>query len=736
MSRTTTRRFRSYLVVLLCFSLGMPPQAICTPLQQTTVTASAVNVHCGDYRMPPGDSAYLDIQRFAPQKTTRDWFEVAYRNGYALWRVDFANVLLDWFHNENRQAQKTTDTPLVEVTLNFEMFQALYRLTARLRSDFESLGIKVSPDSKNGTKQVGVILGPNRVLRFHEGNMVIPGVAAAEPEAKAESVWLLGGSQGSRGPEIPAECVAALARNVTFNVTDRPLREVLEGLLRTAGLTATVDSGVQGNVTLYIAEKPLREVIEHLCKQHSLTWEFAGSFLMIQPAGNDQMKTLMVRLNDARAQDLSQILNQVKSPQASVMVDRNSNTLVIKENPDRIAQLKTVVEAFTRMNARDRVVTRLITLHHADATKIRTMLQHMLTPEAGHMEVDSRTNTLIVTEHESVLAKMLEITDRLDTAQKTSRIIPCQYVPAEDLKSTLNASLKEVLGVTSDSFLIESDKTTNSLIVTASPINLEKIEDFINQLDVRTRQVMIEARIVQVNLSRDENMGVNWNRLLEKGAEDIENSINLKNFAPVGDDNIGGLTYKVGTLSTDQLRVVLQALQRKDDSKVIANPTIVTTNRKKAFVNVETTIPVKRETVVATNTGPVTSITYDKQNVSVRLEVTPAINPDGYVAMEVNPKVQGLAGSVDNSQPIVSTKETNTNVIIRDGQTIVIAGLIEESTSHNQTNIPILGQVPLLKPFFRNRSTERRKTETIIFITPHIIDGSHIAEKGSHTAEM
>jgi general secretion pathway protein D len=186
----------------------------------------------------------------------------------------------------------------------------------------------------------------------------------------------------------------------------------------------------------------------------------------------------------------------------------------------------------------------------------------------------------------------------------------------------------------------------------------------------------------------------------------------------------------MGSLTTDQLRMVMQALRVRDNSKVVSCPTIVTLNRKAASVGVDTSYPVRRETVVTTNTGPVTSVSYDKTNVKVSLDVTPAINPDGYITMEVNPQVQSVVGRVDNTQPIVSTKESKTNIIVRNGHTIVIAGLIEETRSLGNTEVPIIHRVPLIGKLFQSSAESRTRSETIIFITPRIVDGG-VPTKGT-----
>jgi type II secretory pathway component GspD/PulD (secretin) len=731
------RNILLYLLILILASCPSYGQARAAAPAGGEKLAVAKDSAVDDFKMPPGDSAYLEIQEFAESRERAEWFNLAYQKGHALWKVDFAQTLIKYFKDENKYSQKQKHEALTELWLPDDKYAKLSNLVAKLAHEFEGLAVRVS--ERKAENQISVILNNNKLLRFIKGRpadgthstfySIGQGSASAAPGSNGNNpMWIYSSAKdrAAKNIDLEPEIAKKLAEPISFNVTNRPINEVLEGFLRSAELNCTVSPEVSGNITLYIKDSTVKNVLDTIAANYNLSYTVTAEMIEIKRSDSANMETLIVKLNKSRAQEVNNLLINAKSPAGNIIVDKKSNTLIIKDTPAALETIKKMIETLEKLNGMDQTATRLIALNYADAAKLKTMLTQSLTPEIGAMEVDSRTNTLIITDLESNINKLHAIIKKLDSSRSTSKIIQCKYVSSEDLKTTLNSSLKTVLGSNSETFLIESDKTTNSLLITASAINLEKIESFISELDVRTKQVLIEARIVQVNLARDESMGVNWNRLMQNNAN-AENSFGFKTFAPIGDDGIGGITYKVGTLSTDQLRLVMQSLQKKDNSKVIASPTIVTTNRKKAYVNVETTYPVRRETVVTTTTGPVTSVTYEKQNVSVRLEVTPAINPDGFVALEVNPKVQGLAGKVDNSQPIVSTKETLTNVVVKNGHTIVIAGLIEEENSNSKTNVPFLGNLPFVSHLFKNQSNTTRKNETIIFITPRIVE-SGIAE--------
>jgi type IV pilus assembly protein PilQ len=332
--------------------------------------------------------------------------------------------------------------------------------------------------------------------------------------------------------------------------------------------------------------------------------------------------------------------------------------------------------------------------------------------------------------------------------------------------ATLKDSLKKVL--TADGS-IEADSRSNSLIVTDTLAVINKIESMIPTLDEITPQVLIEAKLIETSLNKTEKLGIDWTTTMTaKGAKipitapfNAENIIGekfTKDFIPVGkpadagdtapgDFPIAGQTpplaglvnsfpyalkgdYTFGTLDFSAFQTVLDFIKERQNTKLIANPRIVTLNNQKATINVGRVLSLplyeRNET-----TGNMEITGWEKQNVGVSLEVTPQISPDGHIKLKLKPDVSSLIGYAStrsgvNEGPITSTRTVETEVLIKDGQTVVIGGLVKEEELVKVKKIPILGDIPIIGLAFTRKEVSStanptEKTDLLIFVTAKII---------------
>ena len=328
--------------------------------------------------------------------------------------------------------------------------------------------------------------------------------------------------------------------------------------------------------------------------------------------------------------------------------------------------------------------------------------------------------------------------ENLETETLATRLFALNYAKASDVIE----SLKDMLSVRGK---IKSDKRTNLLIITDVSANLNKIEDVIKELDSMTPQVAIESKVIETNLTKDEKLGIRWSDFLQFSAVSAtkEHTFPFKNdsrggdYTAVFDPTDAGVipgtnmpyadsgSFKFGTLSAGNLNIVLNMLQSRSKASVVANPTVTTLNNQTASIKIITKFPVAQYQV-STQTGTLTVSGYAYQEYGTILKVTPTVNKDGYITLEVHPQVSRESGTTafqGSTLPIVSSQETDTNVMVKDGETMVIAGLVKEDTVDTRTKVPILGDIPLIGwVLFRDRHSEvKEKRDLVIFITPHII---------------
>jgi len=257
---------------------------------------------------------------------------------------------------------------------------------------------------------------------------------------------------------------------------------------------------------------------------------------------------------------------------------------------------------------------------------------------------------------------------------------------------------------------VMADANTNSLIVVTLPSNMRIIRPIIEQIDKIAPQVMIETVIVEANLDKTTKLGVEWNFLKGRG-------IGSTNYTlQTAKDPLEGLKY---TLSGSDYKVFLNALQTDTRFKVLSTPRIFTSNNVKAEINVSQQVPYITAQQSTATTGLISN--YDFKNVGVVLTVTPRITAAGEVSMEVVQSADDLQGFTTYNAPIINHRQASTTASVKDGETIVVGGIIRKTTNLTENKIPLLGDIPLLGHLFKSTSRTNGQTELMVLLTPHIV---------------
>jgi len=259
---------------------------------------------------------------------------------------------------------------------------------------------------------------------------------------------------------------------------------------------------------------------------------------------------------------------------------------------------------------------------------------------------------------------------------------------------------------------IGGEAAGNDLImVTDVPTNFELIERIIRTLDQENAQINISIKFIETTLKQDEAMGINWSLRADTSLSFGIGEVVSKS----------GASVNLATLTPMTFAAMLQVLSEDAGTTLLQEPQVTTFNNSPATITVGTTIPV----LVPQQEGSMFGAqpyTYQDQNVNVSLSVLPRINENELISMNINAAVQAITGYVGAEQrPIVSNRTTTTNVMVRNGETLLIGGLIFDQDDLTVGKFPILGDLPFIRKFFRTNSKKKSQNELLIFITPTII---------------
>lgn len=316
------------------------------------------------------------------------------------------------------------------------------------------------------------------------------------------------------------------------------------------------------------------------------------------------------------------------------------------------------------------------------------------------------------------------------------RVVTLKYAKAEDMAKVLN-DIKSTRGK------VQVDTRSNTLVLSDTAPNLAKILPVVEALDAQTTQVMIEAKFVETQRNPKKDVGINWSGTLGshpisiggKGAATPSGGGGSSSTATTGPFTMGNAAGMVGSwlgssaavLDVGEMKVVLSYLNNDKDTELLANPRVVTTDNSKAKINITQQYPIPQFTF-SEQTASFQLNGFQYKDIGITLAVTPRINRDNFVTLEVAPEVSDSSKSKTFASesatfdiPIVETRNVTTTVLIKSGNTLAMGGLMREDNTESYTKVPLMGDIPLFGPLFRSKSLEKIKRNLLIFLTPTVL---------------
>ncbi len=385
---------------------------------------------------------------------------------------------------------------------------------------------------------------------------------------------------------------------------------------------------------------------------------------------------------------------------------------------------------------RDERETRTFKFKYANPQAMNTVLQTMKST-SGRIALDERTSTVIVTDMPEVLDEIEEAVNSFDEPLVT-KVFTLQFAKVADLETQLKDFLTATTG------LLKIDKRTNQVSITDRKENVDQVAKIIKAFDVRPLQVLIDAKVVEVQLFDAYRFGVNWNYVASRlgDAKMFNAAPNFSVSAPSSTLGGGSLsTFTIGEEGGENdptsFQSVISILQNIGKTNILSSPRLLVLNNEEAKLAVATRQPFVSQTVSQSQSTSTTADQVQFIDVGVTLSVVPTISEDRSVVLKVKPEVstagdplqlQGAASGSDATfvrtvVPVVTTQTLETTVVARDGATVVIGGLMQDRHGKTRKKIPFLGDIPWVGAAFRTESNDFNKTELVVFLTPRIVDG-------------
>ena len=385
------------------------------------------------------------------------------------------------------------------------------------------------------------------------------------------------------------------------------------------------------------------------------------------------------------------------------------------------------------------VFTRIFTIQHTNAADLEQMVTRLLS-ERGKLELDPRTNAIIITD---TLAKLTEIENmlpKIDVKETSLEITSRPVTEVFYLNYADAGSIEEAITMISENAKISkysrsaasqagaanggaSAGRLDMMIITDTLNNLDRIRELIDKLDVAPIQVTIDAHIYEIDKQKETQYGVDWRKVIPVDGTSATNLFDATLSTMGSSESAGGTgVFRFGSLSANQFQVILSTLNTNSFAKVLSNPVITTLNNRTANISVGQQISYISASNVSEN-GTVTS-TVSQADANIVLNVTPSVTGNDEVFMDIKPSIKNVLGYTElggNQTPNLTQRTAETQVICKDNHTIVIGGMMKTDKTENVTKVPFFSELPGVGKLFRRKTSKEITTELIIFITPHIV---------------
>jgi type IV pilus assembly protein PilQ len=297
----------------------------------------------------------------------------------------------------------------------------------------------------------------------------------------------------------------------------------------------------------------------------------------------------------------------------------------------------------------------------------------------------------------------------------TTQIITLDFADVEDIKGSLESML-------SSRGAIQINARTNSLIITDIPDRVKLIKEIAENLDLRTPQVMIEALMADVKLTDQDSFGIDWTFTPNKREKEYSFTQSLQ----LAGSTAGSIIFNKTLLEKIDITSLLEFWRENKRVNILANPRVMTLDNMTATIELTEQIPYS--STQQTEQGSYTSTQF--KEAGIKLYVTPQITKkENYISMNIKVEQSFRSGWTDDNQPIIDSRSAETNLMVRDGETIVIGGLRKKEDTVTIDKVPILGDIPLLGALFRKSIKDVTDIDLVIFVTPTIVEEPRFTKK-------
>ncbi|TFG93581.1 MAG: type II secretion system protein GspD [Syntrophobacterales bacterium] len=584
----------------------------------------------------------------------------------------------------------------------------------------------------------------------------------------------------------PANTKPSADRYITIDFDNVAIEVFIKFISELTGKNFVIDKAVKGTVTVVSPQKiSVREaykVFESVMEVHGYSAIPSGNIIKIISSRDaktqnietrlkqeaispeDRVVTQIISLNYANPDELQKVLTPLISKSSIILSYPPTGMLVVTDLLSNIKRLLKIVGALDTEGIEEQIS--VIPLERASAVNVAKSLGQIFQKPTSQKKgtaasdiqivADERTNTVITLASENDTSRIRLLIQLLDKdvprGEERLRVYRLENADAEELaKVLMNLPSQDKKDETkgkapplSKDINIIPDKATNTLIITAERDDYNVLEGVIKQLDIPRPMVYIEALIMEVNVGKGLNLGVEWmaGDSFDGGSKYYGGGFRGKNILPTVNPTTGATSFpeglslgvfsetiNIGVIAFPNLGAIIQAYQKDDDVHLLSTPQILTLDNEEAEIYIGENVPY--QTRAETSNTNMDYSSYEYKDVGITLRITTQISQGRFVRLDIFQEITKLVTEAGQQtvRPTTLKRTAKTAVTIKDKNSIVIGGLIGDDITNTAYKVPCLGNIPFLGWLFKYESESREKRNLFIFVTPHIVENPEEAKE-------
>ncbi|KMK64013.1 type II secretion system secretin GspD [Puniceibacterium sp. IMCC21224] len=550
---------------------------------------------------------------------------------------------------------------------------------------------------------------------------------------------------------------------VALDLREADLRSFVQIVSEATGRNFVLDPTVRGTVTVLapgtMSPAALYEVFLNVLELNRLTIVEGVEADRIVPlntarelapggGGSGGYETRVIQTRNMTPDEVVNVIRPLLPAEAVVSVVPGTRMLILS---DRVGNLRRITDLIDRLDTPKSEPIEMVRLRNADAGDVLQVVQSMnLIPEGASVTVDRRSNALVVSGSEGLRSQVRALAGRLDAQQNTlaSSVVQLNYADAATLsdvvlRSFANASVDGAPD-SGNTIRIVSEPQTNSLLITAPQERMGDIVAMIRHLDRRPTQVLVEAVIFEMSVEGFSDLSAQFGAIVNEAVVggvqfSLEGRPSLTGLVSsvLNGDSVdvgsGGVIGGVPGQGTRGFAGFLSAIAQTNSTRLLSTPSILTLNSQEAEIVVAQNVPFVTgsfATVGDTALPENPFQTIERQDVGLTLNVTPQINADGTVKMVIKQEVSNLTNSQASSGgEITARRALSTTVLVRDGNVIMLGGLLEDGFGSVSQRVPGLSNLPVLGGLFRGKNRSKDQRVLLVMLRPRIVRDDKDAAK-------